>query len=75
MRQVRAVSGIPPGYGRSAIGDAVDFLLWILAVFLVVSGVVVLVRGPSSRSHHVLRGIALILAGLLIGPGGVSLFN
>jgi hypothetical protein len=38
-------------------------------------GVVVLVRGPSSRSHHVARGIALILAGLLVGPCGVSIFK
>src|SRR4051794_9425652 len=70
VRPRRLVRDILLGYGRSAIGDAVDVVLWILAVFLVVSGIVVLVRGPSSRSHHVVRGIALILAGLLVGPGG-----
>lgn len=44
-------------------------LLWILAVVLVVWGVVTLVRGA------VLPGIALIVVGLLVGPGGVSLFT
>jgi hypothetical protein len=44
-------------------------LLWILAVVLVVSGIVSLVRG------EVLWGIVLIVVGLLIGPGGVSIFT
>ena len=44
------------------------FLLWLLAVVLVVSGVVSLVRGA------VLPGIVLIIVGLLVGPGGASLF-
>lgn len=45
------------------------FLLWILAVILVVSGIVTLIRGG------VLWGIVLIILGLLVGPGGVSLFG
>lgn len=45
------------------------FLLWILAVILVVYGIVSLVRG------QVLMGIVLIIVGLLVGPGGVSLFT
>ena len=45
------------------------FLLWILAVILVVSGIVSLVRG------QLLMGIVLIVVGLLVGPGGVSLFT
>ena len=45
------------------------FLLWILAVILVVAGIVSLVRG------QVLWGIVLIVVGLLVGPGGVSLFT
>ncbi len=45
------------------------FLLWILAVILVVSGIVTLIRGG------VLWGIVLIVVGLLVGPGGVSLFT
>jgi len=44
-------------------------LLWILAVILVVSGIVSLIRG------QVLWGIVLIIVGLLVGPGGVSLFT
>lgn len=44
-------------------------LLWILAVVLVIAGVVTLIQGS------VLFGILLIVVGLLIGPGGVSLFN
>lgn len=46
-----------------------DFILWILAVILVISGIVSLVRGA------VLWGIALIVLGLLVGPGGVSIFT
>jgi hypothetical protein len=45
------------------------FILWILAVILVVSGIVTIVRG------QLLFGIVLIIVGLLVGPGGVSLFN
>ena len=44
-------------------------LLWILAVILVVSGIVSLVRG------QMLWGIVLIVVGLLVGPGGVSMFT
>lgn len=45
------------------------FLLWILAVILVLSGIVALVR------REVVYGIVLIIVGLLVGPGGVSLFT
>lgn len=45
------------------------FLLWILAVILVVSGIFSLFRG------EVLWGVVLIIIGLLVGPGGVSLFT
>ena len=45
------------------------FLLWILAVILVVSGIVSIVRGA------LLWGIVLIVVGLLVGPGGVSVFT
>ena len=44
-------------------------LLWIIAVVLVVAGVVSLIRG------EVLWGVVLIVVGLLIGPGGVSIFT
>jgi hypothetical protein len=45
------------------------FLLWILAVVLVVSGIVALFR------RELLWGIVLIIVGLLVGPGGVSIFT
>jgi hypothetical protein len=43
-------------------------LLWILAVILVIAGIVTLIRGG------VLAGIVLIIVGLLVGPGGLSIF-
>ena len=48
---------------------AMSLLLWILAVILVVSGIVALFR------RQVLWGIVLIIVGLLVGPGGVSIFT
>ncbi|WP_222194490.1 GPGG-motif small membrane protein [Modestobacter italicus] len=44
-------------------------LLWILAVVLVIAGIVAIVR------KQLLWGIVLIIVGLLVGPGGVSVFN
>jgi hypothetical protein len=44
-------------------------LLWILAAILVIAGIVTLVRGG------VLAGAALIILGLLVGPGGISIFT
>jgi hypothetical protein len=44
-------------------------ILWILAVILVVAGVLALFR------RQLLWGIVLIVVGLLVGPGGVSIFN
>lgn len=43
-------------------------ILWIIAVILVVWGIVTLVQGG------VLTGVILIILGLLVGPGGVSIF-
>lgn len=45
------------------------FILWLLAVILVVFGLVKAIRG------EIVLGILLIVAGLLVGPGGVSLFD
>jgi hypothetical protein len=45
------------------------FLLWLLAVILVIAGIVNLIRGA------ILLGIVLIIVGLLVGPGGVSIFS
>jgi hypothetical protein len=44
-------------------------ILWLIAVVLVISGIVTIVRGA------LLFGIVLIVVGLLVGPGGVSVFN
>lgn len=46
-----------------------DLILWIIAVVLVVSGIVAILR------RRLLWGIVLIVVGLLVGPGGVSLFS
>ena len=43
-------------------------ILWLIAVVLVIAGIVYLVRG------QILWGIVLIVFGLLVGPGGVSVF-
>lgn len=43
-------------------------ILWIIAAIFVIGGIVTLVRGAF------LYGIVLIIIGLLIGPGGVSIF-
>jgi hypothetical protein len=47
----------------------VDFILWIIAVILVISGILTIVRGG------LLWGVVLIVVGLLVGPGGVSIFG
>ena len=50
-------------------GGNTDTILWVIAAVLVIAGIVTLLRGA------VLAGIALIVVGLLVGPGGVSIFN
>jgi hypothetical protein len=47
----------------------VHTILWIIAAVLVIAGIVTIIRGA------VLWGIVLIVAGLLVGPGGVSIFD
>jgi hypothetical protein len=44
-------------------------ILWILAVLLVIYGIFMIFRG------QVLLGIVVIIVGLLVGPGGVSVFT
>jgi hypothetical protein len=46
-----------------------EFLLWIIAVVLVIAGIVALFR------RQLLWGIVLIIIGLLVGPFGVSVFT
>jgi uncharacterized protein YqgC (DUF456 family) len=46
-----------------------DFILWLIAVALVIFGIVTLFRGA------VAYGVLLIVVGFLVGPGGVSIFT
>ena len=49
--------------------NTTDTILWIIAAVLVIAGIASIIRGG------VMLGIILIVAGLLVGPGGVSLFD
>ena len=55
--------------GMLAATQGVATILWIIAAILVIAGIVTLLRGG------VIAGIVLIIIGLLIGPGGVSIFS
>ena len=46
-----------------------DAILYIIAAVFVIGGIVTAVRGA------VLYGVVLIVVGLLIGPGGASVFG
>lgn len=48
---------------------ATDLILWVIAAVLIIAGIFSIVRGG------LLWGIVLIIAGLLVGPGGVSLLD
>jgi len=50
-------------------GGNLDTILWIIAAVLVIAGIVALLRGS------IIAGIVLIILGLLVGPGGVSIFK
>jgi len=45
------------------------WILWILAVILVIAGIAALLR------REYLWGIVLVIIGFAVGPGGVSLFT
>jgi hypothetical protein len=55
--------------GMLAATEGVATLLWIIAAILVIAGIVTLLRGG------IVFGIVLIIVGLLVGPGGVSIFS
>ncbi len=55
--------------GSLALTGGAATLLWIIAAVLVIAGILTLLRGG------VVAGIVLIVVGLLIGPGGVSIFK
>lgn len=44
-----------------------EFILWLIAVVLVVLGIAALLR------REIIWGVLLIVVGLLVGPGGVSI--
>jgi hypothetical protein len=44
-------------------------LLWVVAAVLVIVGIVQLLQG------QILLGVALIVVGCLVGPGGYSVFR
>jgi hypothetical protein len=52
-----------------AVSGGAATILWIIAAVLVIAGIVALIQGS------ILGGIALIVIGLLVGPGGVSVFD
>lgn len=49
--------------------NGTDTILWIIAAVLVIAGIFAIIRGA------ILWGIVLIIVGLLVGPGGVSVFG
>lgn len=53
----------------SVTTGGMDLILWIIAVILVISGIFAIFR------RQLLWGIVLIIVGLLVGPGGVSIFT
>lgn len=44
-------------------------VLWIIAAILVIAGILAIVR------KQLVWGIVLIVVGLLVGPGGVTIFG
>jgi hypothetical protein len=51
-----------------ALSSGAATLLWILAAILVIAGIVSFFRG------EILTGIVLFIIGVLVGPGGVSIW-
>jgi hypothetical protein len=45
------------------------FILWLIAVILVIVGIVQLIQG------QIILGLVLIILGFLVGPGGFSIFR
>jgi TM2 domain-containing membrane protein YozV len=54
---------------QEANEQTTDTILWIIAAVLVIAGIFAIIRS------QVLWGIVLIILGLLVGPGGVSLLD
>jgi hypothetical protein len=60
---------LPPTRWEQDEEKPVLFLLWVLAVILVIAGIVQLFKG------QLLWGIVLIIVGFAVGPGGYSIFK
>jgi hypothetical protein len=66
---LRSKGSNPWTFTQQAGGNLMSTILWIIAVIFVISGVFALFRS------QLILGIVLIVVGLLIGPGGVSVFS
>jgi hypothetical protein len=51
-----------------ALSGGAATLLWILAAILVIAGIVAFIRG------ELLTGIVLVIIGVLVGPGGITIW-
>lgn len=54
--------------GLMALSGGAATVLWVIAAVLVIAGIVWVIRGA------VAAGVVMIILGLLVGPGGVSIF-
>jgi hypothetical protein len=54
---------------QKASEGSTDLILWIIAAVLVIAGIMALIR------RSMMAGVVLIVLGLLVGPGGVSLLD
>ena len=54
---------------QEANEQTTDTILWVIAAVLVIAGIFAIIRS------QVVWGIVLIIAGLLVGPGGVSILD
>jgi hypothetical protein len=68
LRRERSGYLVDAPYERN-VTNMSSTLLWIIAVVLVIVGVVQLLQG------QILFGLALIVLGCLVGPGGYSIFR
>ena len=62
-------SSVPRAINRREKIMTLATVLWIVAVILVVAGIFAIIR------KQVVWGVVLIVVGLLVGPGGVSIFT
>jgi hypothetical protein len=53
----------------SRVGGLASFILWLIAVNVVIVGFVQILQGV------IILGIVLIVLGFLVGPGGYSIFS